>query len=179
MTMDLLSRARSGDRDAIAEVVLEHQAVIRSYIARLAPDPVTADDLAQDVFVAALKSLDRIDPQLGLRPYLLGVARNMARTAWRVKLRGREVLGEQLMATLSARAPAENPDRRLDALDDCLKRIAPKARGVVLRHYRDEERCDEIAASLGTTSSNVRSILTRVRQTLHDCIRLKLQGAAP
>ncbi len=178
MEADLLARARAGDPEAVTRVVMEHQAVIRSYVARLAPDPVTADDLAQEVFLAALRSLDRIDPELGVRAYLLGAARNLVRTAWRDRLRSRELSGEKLFETLAAHpVPAETADRRIGALEDCLKRLPPRMLEVVMRHYRNEERCDEIAARLSTKAGNVRSILTRSRQSLRECLQAKLQEA--
>jgi RNA polymerase sigma-70 factor (ECF subfamily) len=162
-------------------MVLEHQGVIRSYLARLAPDPVTADDLAQEVFLAAWKQIDRIDPSIGVRPYLIGIARNLARSAWRDRARGRRAMGEELFRTLESRIRADDTgeDVRLDALSECLNRLGPRAAEVVLRHYRDEERCDEIAASLGTAVSSIRSILTRVRRALHDCIQARTARAAP
>jgi RNA polymerase sigma-70 factor (ECF subfamily) len=178
MLSDLLSRARAGDAQAVTQIILEHQGVIRSYLARLAPDPVTADDLAQDVFLAALQSLDRIDPALGIRPYLLGIARNLARTAWRERLKGRRVSGDELFETLSEKLGPERPEERLAALGECLKRLPPKSAEVILRHYRDEDRCDEIAKDLGTAVSTVRSTLTRVRKALHECIQAKLARAA-
>lgn len=44
----LLARARVGDAQALSEIVLRHQDVGRRYVARLAPDPVTADDVNGD-----------------------------------------------------------------------------------------------------------------------------------
>lgn len=177
MEAEVLARARAGDPSAVTRIVMEHQGVIRSYVARLAPDPVTADDLAQEVFLAAVRSLDRIDPGLGVRAYLLGVARNLVRTAWRDRLRSRERSGEDLFETLAAQPAAEPSDRRLSALEDCLRRLPPRMLEVVTRHYREEERCEEIAERLGTKAGNVRSILTRSRQALRDCLQGKLSGA--
>lgn len=175
---ELLQKAQAGHPDAVAGLLREHQAAIRSYVARLAPDPVGADDLAQEVFLAALRSLDRVDPALGLRPYLLGIARNQVRLAWRNRLRGREISGETLFDALVARLPENEPadrsDRRLAALQECLKRLGPRALDVIMRHYRDEQRCDEIARTMGTTPGNVRSTLTRTRKALRDCMQPRL-----
>ncbi len=160
---------------------MEHQGAVRSYAARLAPDAVTADDLAQEVFLTALRSLDRVDEGLSLRAYLLGIARNLARMAWRDRLRGREVSGEAVFDLLAARSEeGEAPDRserRRRALEDCLKHLPPRAQEVIFRHYRDEERCDEIARGLQTTPGNIRSILTRARRVLRECMEHKLRMA--
>jgi RNA polymerase sigma-70 factor (ECF subfamily) len=181
MRDELLVKAQAGDPEAIAQIVRDHQGLIRGYVARLAPDPVTADDLAQEVFLAALRSLDRVDPQRGIRDYLLGIARNQARLAWRGRMKGKEISGDDLFAAIAARCPiheSEPPsDKRLSALQECLKGLAPKALEVVLRHYREDERCEEISEKFGTTAGNVRSILTRARQTLRECIRVRMEGA--
>jgi len=180
MRDELLLKAQRGDAEAIAQIVRAYQGLIRGYVARLAPDPVTADDLAQEVFLAALRSLDRVDPERGLRDYLLGIARNLGRLAWRERMKGREISGDALFTALAARFPIEDAeapsDRRLSALQECLKGLAPKAHEVVLRHYREEQRCDEISTEIGTTPGNIRSILTRARQALRDCMRLRLES---
>jgi RNA polymerase sigma-70 factor (ECF subfamily) len=178
MRDELLLRAQAGDAQAVEQIVRTHQGLIRGYVARLAPDPVTADDLAQEVFLAALRSLDRVDPERGIRDYLLGIARNLGRLAWRERLKGKEISGDALFEAIAARGVETAPDdRRLGALQKCLQGLAPKAQEVLLRHYRDERRCDEISAEIGTSPSNIRSILTRARQALRDCVRIRLEGA--
>jgi RNA polymerase sigma-70 factor, ECF subfamily len=176
---DVLARAQAGDADAMARLLMENQSVIRSYVARLAPDPVAADDLVQEVFLAALRSIDKVDPRLGIRGFLLGIARNLVRMAWRKRSRGKEIPGQDLFDVLAAELMPEGADRsdlRLRVLRDCLDRLAPKAADITLRHYRDEERCDEIAETVGTTAANVRMILTRTRRALRDCMKPKIQG---
>jgi len=169
---DLLLRAQAGDAAAIEEIIRTHQGLIRSYVSRLAPDAVTADDLAQEVFLAALQSLDRVDPQQGIRGYLLGIARNQARLAWRARMKNS---GEALFEAIASRGVPADPDRRVSALQECLKGLAPKALDVVLRFYREEQACEEISREIGTSPSNIRSILTRARQALGDCVRLRCE----
>jgi RNA polymerase sigma-70 factor (ECF subfamily) len=176
---DVLLKAQAGDPDAVAQIVRTHQALIRGYVARLAPDPVTADDLAQEVFLAALRSLDRVDPERGIRDYLLGIARNLGKLAWRERLKGKEISGDAIFAALAARGEPElASDRRVSALRECLQGLAPKAQEILLRHYREGQRCDEISQQIGTTPGNIRSILTRARQALRDCVRVRI-GSAP
>jgi RNA polymerase sigma-70 factor (ECF subfamily) len=173
---DLLLRAQAGDAGAIEEIVRTHQGLIRSYVSRLAPDAVTADDLAQEVFLAALQSLDRVDPQQGIRGYLLGIARNQARLAWRARMKNSGEALFEAMATRGTPAEADSrSDRRVSALQECLKGLAPKALDVVLRFYREEQACEEISREIGTSPSNIRSILTRARQALGECVRLRCE----
>lgn len=180
MADDLLIRAQNGDRAAITAIVQEHQRAVRSYLSRLAPDAATADDLAQEVFLEAFQALKRIDPQRELRNYLLGIARNRARMAWRKQYARREVIGETLFDTLASRADtrmAEESEQRLDYLRACLTRLGPKALEVFQLHYRDELRCEEVAGRLKLTAGSVRSILTRGRDALRSCIEARAADA--
>jgi RNA polymerase sigma-70 factor (ECF subfamily) len=177
---EVLKRARGKDREAITQIVVSHQDMVRSYLARYAPDPATADDLAQEVFLVALKSFDRVDPALGIRPYLMGIARNLSRSAWRKRLPDK-VLSQDVIDTIAAPAPESEAARpgedRLTILRECLERLAPKARGVIDRHYSHNESCEEIGRALGLALGSVRSILTRARKALLDCMRPKLEGS--
>ena len=185
MSKSLLVRAQGGDRAAIAALVTEHQRAVRSYLSRLAPDPATADDLAQDVFLEAFEALKRVDPQREVRNYLLGIARNRARMAWRKLYTRREVAGDALFDVLEARATvaagaagADTSGRRLEDLRTCLARLGPKAFEVFQLHYHDELRCDEVAERLNMTAGSIRSILTRGREALRTCIESRAGGAA-
>lgn len=174
MGAELLIRAQAGDRAAIAAIVTEHQRAVRSYLARLAPDPATADDLAQDVFLEAFQALSSVDPNREIRYYLLGIARNLARMAWRRQYTRREIRGEALFDILEARVVDKESDLRLSELRACLARLAPKALEVFQLHYRDELRCDEVAERLNMTAGSIRSILTRGREALKECIESRM-----
>lgn len=184
MSKSLIVRAQGGDRTAITAIVMEHQRAVRSYLSRLAPDPATADDLAQDVFLDAFEALKRVDPERDLRNYLLGIARNRARMAWRKVYTRREVAGDAMFDALEARANAGpgatdvSGGQRLEDLRTCLARLAPKALEVFQMHYRDELRCDEVAERLNMTAGSIRSILTRGREALRTCIESRAGGAA-
>ena len=49
----LLRQAASGSREAFARLVRMHQAAVRWFLLRGLRDPAAADDLAQEVFLAA------------------------------------------------------------------------------------------------------------------------------
>lgn len=171
--LELLRRARGGDRQAMTSMVLAEQRVVRSYLACLAPDPTTADDLAQEVFLVAFHK-DPSLPVRDLRGYLLGIARNLAREAWRTQQRRREVGGEGAFAAVESRLAVEAPDgeddSQLAALRRCLQRLSPRSLQVVQHFYHEELCSEEIAARVGLSASAVRVLLTRCRTSLHDCV---------
>lgn len=80
---DLIRRARGGDQRAWESIVSEHrQAVFRLAYLTLS-DPDEAEDIAQEVFVRATRSLHRFDPSRPLRPWLLRITSNVARNRLR------------------------------------------------------------------------------------------------
>ncbi|MFG2671175.1 sigma-70 family RNA polymerase sigma factor [Streptomyces sp. NPDC048445] len=67
--------ARAGDRDAAdAFVRALHRDVVR-FVAHLAADPQAAEDLAQDTFLRALRTLHRFEGRSSARTWLLTIAR--------------------------------------------------------------------------------------------------------
>ncbi|MBM7442773.1 sigma-70 family RNA polymerase sigma factor [Streptomyces sp. HB132] len=67
--------ARAGD-EAAAEAFVRalHRDVVR-YVAHLSADPQSAEDLAQDTFLRALRSLHRFEGRSSARTWLLAIAR--------------------------------------------------------------------------------------------------------
>src|SRR5262249_33294850 len=115
-----------------------------------------------------------------LRHYLLGIARNRARMAWRKQYTRREVDGEGLFDALESRATKQQLDYRLDHLRACLARLAPKGLEVPRLSFGEELRSEEVAERMKMTSGSIRSILTRGRDALRSCIesRAGKTGAA-
>ena len=74
----LLRQAAGGSREAFALLVRLHQAAVRWCLVRYVRDPATADDLAQEVFLAAYQNLATCRSAGSLRGWLLGIARNVA-----------------------------------------------------------------------------------------------------
>ncbi|WP_432160558.1 sigma-70 family RNA polymerase sigma factor [Streptomyces sp. NRRL F-5630] len=67
--------ARAGDREAAdAFVRALHRDVVR-YVAHLSADPQAAEDLAQDTFLRALRTLHRFEGRSSARTWLLAIAR--------------------------------------------------------------------------------------------------------
>ena len=74
----LLRQAAGGSPEAFALLVRTHQAAVRWYLVRCVRDPATADDLAQEVFLAAFRNLATCRSAASLGGWLRGIARNLA-----------------------------------------------------------------------------------------------------
>ena len=107
---------RAGDGAAFAELYRRHVAAVHSWLARRAPSAGAAADLAAETFAEAWLSRRRFRDQGHgtARPWLLGIAGNVARRSARrdrVETRARAKLG--LPLDLAAEDGYERVDERL------------------------------------------------------------------
>ena len=75
---DLIVRAREGDRDAFAEIVRSYQRRIYAVAMRMTRRHEVADDITQDTFVRAYRSLSKFELGRPLSPWLTRIAVNLA-----------------------------------------------------------------------------------------------------
>src|SRR6185503_7133146 len=77
-TAKLVADIRAGSRDAFTQLVRLHQSKVRCYLGRFVRGADVVDDLAQETFIAAYRSLAAYRQQSTLGLWLLGIARNLA-----------------------------------------------------------------------------------------------------
>ena len=64
----------------------------------------------------------------------------------------------------------ERRDDRLDALDDCLKRLESAERELLDRAYRDESRIKDLAQRDGRAVQTLYNRLNQIRRKLMECV---------
>ena len=151
-----------------------HQASVWRYLRCLGADPIAADDLTQDTFVAAWgKALQRCGGD-GAGAYLRRTARNL----WLKAVGRRRVASVELEVAEAAYAWFRGDDEgaeMLAALRACLDSVpAPARRALDLRFA---QRCDRaaIAAELALSEEGVKSLLQRTYARLRACIERRLR----
>jgi len=82
-------RAQLGDDDAFMRLAERYHARILHYVRRIVGDRGTADDVAQETWVAAYRGLRRLKEPEHLKAWLFGIARNTANNALRKQGRSR------------------------------------------------------------------------------------------
>jgi DNA-directed RNA polymerase specialized sigma24 family protein len=118
--------------------------------------------------------------------YLYGIAKNISYEHWRRwENRKREDFGREGDADFNK--PPIGPDLRLDmeeteekgrqlrCLDECLNRLAPESRLLMLEYYSEEktekiDTRDRMASRLGVTSGVLRNRIFKLRNTLRPCV---------
>jgi RNA polymerase sigma-70 factor, ECF subfamily len=128
---DLIRRARAGDQEAFAELVMLHGDRVYGALRRFGLDPGDADEVAQEVFLRAWRGLARFQERAQFSTWLYRIAFNEAqrrlsrRTLPRVQPTPESdppdpvaALPEPAESGPEARALAGELERRLDAALD-------------------------------------------------------------
>jgi len=163
----VVALAMGGDRRAFSELVWRRQSWLRNLLRRLSRDPALADDLAQQVFLQAWRSLH----QLRSPDAFGGWLRRLAINTWLAEVRAAgpklpECDPEELPAAATFTPAAEQLD-----LDRALAMLTPAERLCVVLAYSEGMSHGEISAAaalpLGTVKSHVRRGAQRLRVLLN------------
>ncbi len=111
---ELVRRCREGSEAAYAELVRNHRPRLHALAYRLTNDPGTAEDIVQETFLAAFKSIDKIEPSPSLVPWLNTIA---IRLAGRVASRRSSRPGTSLDRMMDESGDGANPTIDFASLD--------------------------------------------------------------
>ena len=121
-------------------------------------DSAAAEDIAQEAFLAAVRSLDRFDRRRPFGPWLHRIVVNRAIDWSRARALRREV-GEGALGLVAA---AEHPDNpHAHELASALAELSPEHRAVIVLRHLLEYTPGEIAELLGLPRGTVNSRLRR------------------
>lgn len=171
-----IERARRGDPDAFGPVVAAFQARLRAFLAGYVPRWDWVDDLAQQTFISAYRSLRSYESGTDFYRWLRAIAYNhlkaeLERAARRRRL-DEESLPRRTAEELGRRLEREDGDR-VEALRDCLDRLPEGSRTLIDRRYRDGTSLPDIARALGRSVDGLKVAFFRIRAQLRECVERK------
>ncbi len=150
----------SRDAGAVAELYDRHWSAAWKAALVITADAATAEDVAQDAFLAALDALESFDTGRLFRPWLVRIAVNRALNQRRSTKR--------LVRLTPGTDTRASRDTVLDdlVLDEALRELPEKYRVVVVLRYLVGYTSEEIAKVLHRPVGTVNSRLSRARQQL-------------
>ena len=162
---------RAGNDGALEAAYRRHGRTVYTFARRAAGDDL-AEELTQDVFVAAWTSASRYDPDRGaLGGWLIGICRHKVVDA--LRRRERAAARVERAGALADPAPSTTDVERMAerlAVADCLGILRPEARQAVeLAFYSDmthEQISEATGRPLGTVKAQIRRSLASMRRYL-------------
>ena len=162
----VVALAMNGDDAAFGELVRRRQGAIRQLLRRLSRDETLADDLAQQAFVQAWKSIRQLKSPAAFGAWLRQLTVNCWLQQARLKRPEIELDEERL---LELPAASSSVAERLD-LDAALAQLPAAARLCVVLAYSEGMSHADISAAtgqpLGTVKSHVARGAARLRELL-------------
>jgi RNA polymerase sigma factor (sigma-70 family) len=170
----LVEQVRRGDTEAGRHFVRQYYPSVYRYLLGRTGRPETAADLTQETFLQAWRSLDTFDDRMPLRPWLLRIAHREFLQALRSRRPATYDFGTD---TQSLDAIAELPDpgaagwTEAVELREALRVLPAEERELVVLHYLEGYRCEEIAQILGIPLGRVRHRLVDARARLRSALQ--------
>jgi RNA polymerase sigma-70 factor (ECF subfamily) len=173
----LIEAAHRGDRAAFQTIVERHQGGVYGYLRSRLLEAADAEDLTQEVFLRSYVGHARFESTVLIRPWLLGIARNVLREHVRKIKRRKEVAWTELCLRLEDELVEFETHAYEDVmahLPECLGSLGQSARQAIDMRYQARLRLSEIGEKLHRSEGAVKLLMFRARQALRRCLDAKL-----
>jgi RNA polymerase sigma-70 factor (ECF subfamily) len=149
--VDLLNRARSGDRGSFGKLVVLYQDRLFNAVVRLVGDRDEAAELTQEAFTRGLASLETFRGEAGPYTWLFRIAVNLSISRLR-KVHRHRVFS---LDRPSANGQAGRHDDQAAGLVDRVRESAPSPSA----ELETRERAEQVVAALGRVDPEYRAVL--------------------
>jgi RNA polymerase sigma-70 factor (ECF subfamily) len=154
------------------------QPALAAYINSVVPDFHEAEDLLQNVAVVLLRKFEEFDESRPFLKWAMGVARYEILGKRRSYARSFLLFHSDLVEAVGAEIEEMSGElaEEAAALRHCLKKVEGRNAKVLSLRYEDGLKPRQIAEKIGMEPGAVRVMLSRVRATLHDCVRRRVSA---
>ncbi len=179
--LELIQRAKKGDKRAFGDLVRRHQRKVYALCFRLGGSHDAADDLTQEAFIKAFQAIATFDESFPFTAWIMRIASNNALNY--IKRQKFQVSGEEGEAILDSQTSSnteDNPHENLNQQEidaryqKALNALPPDFRTVfILRMHEDlsyEEIADRLKISVGTVMSRLHRARQRMASDLKDLL---------
>ena len=173
---NLVAAARAGDDRAFTELYARYQDRIRAFILGKVHDHGRAEDIAQEVFISALRRLRVSEQTIAFKPWIYEIAKNACIDEFRRRRRVREVSLDAdqdlasdrrgLMALAPTPAAAIESKLQLEDLQGAFSGLSETHHKLLVMRELEGRSYSEIAATMGMSLPMVESALFRARRKL-------------
>jgi RNA polymerase sigma-70 factor (ECF subfamily) len=172
---ELIASAKNGDTRAFEQLLRIHQGIAVRVAYLVVRDPTEAEDVTQDAFVKAYRSLDSFRSEAPFRPWLLKIVRNEAVNRMRSTKR-RERLALQTSNDPVSGDAAPSPETEVMSADErerllaLIEDLPERYRNVIVHRYlldlSEKETSEVLGLPVGTVKSRTSRAIERLRRSL-------------
>jgi RNA polymerase sigma-70 factor (ECF subfamily) len=160
----------------ITQLIVRHRASLYGFILAHTGDANNAEDIFQEVCLVVCEKWDTYDSTKSFCAWAMGIARNEILKQRRNTARNREVLLDPEIGETLVGHPAweEDEGEEKQALRECMERLSPRTRQIVMMKFEENLRIAEIASRVRWKADSVSVTLTKAKKALFKCVKTRL-----
>ncbi|MFC9709096.1 RNA polymerase sigma factor [Paenibacillus sp. NPDC056933] len=159
----IIDRARRGDQEAFAELVIRYKGPVFRHTFGMLGDRGEAEDAAQEIFMKAYFALSKLDDVHAFSSWLMRIASNLCKD--KLKQRTKTIETYETLKETIPDDSASDPNLKL-SMEEALARLSVDHREILLLHDVQGFRYEEIAELTGIPMGTVKSRLFSARMSL-------------
>ena len=178
--IELIEQTLAGNQSAYADLVKRHQRFVFTLALRFVKTREDAEEVAQDTFIKAYRSLTSFQQQAKFTTWLYTIVYTTAMTALRKKrLDTDSIDDENMYIQLENQGGfdtnnAENKSRSY-YLNQAIAQLLTDDATIITLFYQGEQSLEEIPQTLGMEANTVKVKLFRARQRLKEKLERNLK----
>ncbi len=177
LQQQLIDKALSGDEAACGDLYDTNARWVKVYFLRSGFTNADADDLVQETFTRAFRSLETFDARRGaFRPWVGTIARNVARKRWSARKKPENFdpeLAEEMLVGQDDPGGSAELREESDAVRQCVSALPDELRLVIRLRYVNGLTTRGIAAETSLAEATVRLRIENARHRIQRCLRGK------
>lgn len=181
---ELIEQTLAGNQAAYADLVKRHQRFVFTLAMRFTKVREDAEEIAQDCFIKAYRSLASFQGQSKFSTWLYSIVYTTAMTFLRKKRVDTDSIDDENTIIQLENRPSgydvnnvENKSRSF-YLSQAIDQLLPDDAAIITMFYKGEQSLEEIAQALGIEANTVKVKLFRARQRLKEKLERNLKHEA-
>ncbi|QHS55395.1 RNA polymerase sigma factor [Mucilaginibacter sp. 14171R-50] len=178
--IELIEQTLGGNQAAYADLVKRHQRFVFTLAMRFAKSREDAEEIAQDCFIKAYRSLSSFQQQSKFSTWLYSIVYTTAMTFLRKKRVDTASIDDDESYIQIESKPSgydynvENKSRSY-YLNEAIQQLLPDDAAIITMFYKGEQSLEEISQATGIEANTVKVKLFRARQRLKERLERNLK----
>ena len=171
---EIISRVLKGEQNAYAELVNRYQAYVFTLVLRMIKSREDAEEVAQDVFIKAYRSLADFRGESKFSTWLYTIANTTSITFLRKKKLDVHSLDNEKVFEVAdsrdsgLRANMVEQKSRVNMVNEAIAMLSPDDAEIITLFYKAEQNLEEISRILRLETNTVKVRLHRARTRLKE-----------
>ncbi|MFA6083608.1 RNA polymerase sigma factor [Mucilaginibacter sp.] len=179
--IELIEQTLGGNQSAYADLIKRHQRFVFTLAMRFAKGREDAEEIAQDCFIKAYRSLASFQQQSKFSTWLYSIVYTTAMTSLRKKRVDTSSIDDEDTFIQIENKPSGYDENNVENksrsyyLNQAIGQLLPDDATIITMFYKGEQSLEEIAQVLGIEANTVKVKLFRARQRLKERLERNLK----